>query len=172
MEIPGARRRQARVGGVASPRRQGRSGVASHVRCDDDAAGELLALLPEYAKGRKAIWTAINPHTGRRRIDEAFPVEFRDNTNDHEMFIRFKNGSTWQVVGSDAVTTGSGIGSSTAGIVFSEWALANPSAWAYHRPMLEENNGWAVFITTPRGRNHAHAMYNHAQRLRIGSASC
>ena len=45
---------------------------------------------------------------------------------------------------------------------FREWALANPSAWAYHRPMVEENKGWAVFITTPRGRNHAFAMYNHA----------
>jgi hypothetical protein len=28
--------------------------------------------------------------------------------------------------------------------------------------MLEENGGWATFITTPRGRNHAHAMYAYA----------
>ena len=52
-----------------------------------------------------------------------------------------------------------------AGIVYSEWALANPSAWAYHRPMLEENDGWALFITTPRGRNHAQAMFDYADRL-------
>ena len=39
-----------------------------------------------------------------------------------------------------------------------------PCAWAYHRPMVEENNGWAAFITTPRGRNHAFAMYQHAQQ--------
>ena len=30
------------------------------------------------------------------------------------------------------------------------------------RPMLEENDGWAVFITTPRMRNHAFEMYNYA----------
>ncbi|MCY1235821.1 hypothetical protein D9M72_484510 [compost metagenome] len=30
--------------------------------------------------------------------------------------------------------------------------------------MLEENNGWAMFITTPRGRNHAHAMYEMAKK--------
>jgi hypothetical protein len=30
--------------------------------------------------------------------------------------------------------------------------------------MLEENNGWAVFISTPRGRNHCHDMFNHARR--------
>jgi phage terminase large subunit len=53
--------------------------------------------LPEYAQARKALWTAVNPHTGKRRIDEAFPHDLRDSTNDNEMFIRFKNGSTWQV---------------------------------------------------------------------------
>ena len=29
--------------------------------------------------------------------------------------------------------------------------------------MLEENNGWAIFITTPRGRNHAYDMLNYAR---------
>jgi hypothetical protein len=47
-------------------------------------------------------------------------------------------------------------------VTFSEWALANPSAWGFIRPMIEENNGWATFITTPRGRNHAKAMYDRA----------
>jgi hypothetical protein len=28
--------------------------------------------------------------------------------------------------------------------------------------MLQENKGWAAFITTPRGHNHAKAMYDHA----------
>jgi hypothetical protein len=28
--------------------------------------------------------------------------------------------------------------------------------------MLQENNGWAAFITTPRGHNHAKALYDHA----------
>ena len=78
------------------------------------------------------------------------------------MFIRFKNGSTWQVIGSDRydATVGAGV----AGVVYSEWALANPSAWGYHRPMVEENNGWAAFITTPRGHNHAKAMFDHAMQ--------
>ena len=26
-------------------------------------------LLPEFTMGRKAIWEAVNPHTGKRRID-------------------------------------------------------------------------------------------------------
>ena len=130
--------------------------VAAHMR-----VGNYVHCLPEYAQGRKAIWTAVNPHTGKRRIDESFPLELRDSTNDHEMFIRFKNGSTWSVIGSDTYNT-SIVGTSIAGIVFSEYALANPSAWAYCRPVIEENKGWALFITTPRGRNHAKALYDYA----------
>lgn len=118
-------------------------------------------MLPQFAQARKAIWTAVNPHTGKRRIDEAFPHEIREATNDQEMFIRFKNGSTWQLVGSDRYDNL--VGAGVAGVVFSEWALANPSAWGYIRPMVEENDGWAVFITTPRGRNHAFTMYQMAR---------
>lgn len=117
--------------------------------------------LPEYEQARKAIWTAVNPHTGRRRIDEAFPPEIRDSKDEQQMFIRFKNGSTWQVIGSDRYN--SLVGAGIAGVTFSEWALANPSAWAYIRPMIVENDGWATFITTPRGRNHAKAMYDMAR---------
>lgn len=117
--------------------------------------------LPEYAQARKALWTAVDAHTGKRRIDQAFPLEIRESTNEQEMFIRFKCGSTWQLIGSDRYD--STVGAGPIFIGYSEWALANPSAWAYHRPMLEENGGGAAFITTPRGRNHAHAMYQMAK---------
>lgn len=143
-------------------RRWGKDDVALHHTAI--AAHERVAsywhCLPEYAQARKAIWTAVNANTGKRRIDEAFPKELRASTNDQEMFIRFKNGSTWQVIGSDRYN--GLVGAGIAGVVFSEWALANPSSWAYIRPMLEENNGWALFITTPRGRNHAKSMFDMA----------
>lgn len=124
--------------------------------------GNYWHCLPEYAQARKALWTAVNAHTGRRRIDEAFPDEIRDAVNDNEMFIRFTNGSTWQLIGSDRYDATMGAG--PVGITYSEWALSNPSAWGYHRPMLTENNGWAAFITTPRGHNHAKAMYDLASK--------
>lgn len=117
--------------------------------------------LPEFAQARKAIWNAVNPHTGVRRVDEAFPHELRANTNDQEMFIRFKNGSTWQVIGSDRYNNL--VGAGVAGVTFSEWAICNPAAWGFISPMMRENNGWAAFITTPRGRNHAHDLYNMAR---------
>lgn len=114
-------------------------------------------MLPEYSQARKSVWDAVNPHTGKRRIDEAFPVELRKKTKDREMFIEFRNGSTWQLVGSDSYN--SLVGSPPFGVTASEWALANPAAWAYLRPILAENGGWAAFISTVRGRNHFFRMH-------------
>ena len=144
-------------------RRWGKDEVVLAATCElaHRRIGSYWHCLPEYAQGRKALWTAVNANTGKRRIDEAFPPALRENTNDTEMFIRLKCGSTWQVIGSDRYDAT--VGAGPVGIAYSEWALANPSAWAYHRPMLEENAGWAAFITTPRGRNHAKAMFDHAK---------
>lgn len=140
---------------VAAHRRWGKDDVALNwaAVAAFERIGTYWHMLPEAAQARKAIWDAINPHTGKRRIDEAFPHALRETTKDQEMFIRFKNGSTWQVIGSDNFN--SLVGSPPVGIVFSEWALAKPDAWTYLRPILAENGGWAVFIWTPRGRNHA-----------------
>jgi hypothetical protein len=77
------------------------------------------------------------------------------------MFIRLKNGATWQVLGSDRYD--GAVGSPPYGITFSEWALSNPAAWAYLAPIVIENGGWALFITTARGRNHAKSMLDMAQ---------
>jgi phage terminase large subunit len=120
--------------------------------------GPYWHMLPEYAQARKAIWDAVNPHTGKRRIDEAFPHEIRADVRNNDMFIRFKNESTFQVVGSDSYD--SLVGTSPIGVTASEWGLANPTAWAYLSPILAENNGWAAFISTPRGNNHLKSMYD------------
>lgn len=145
-------------------RRAGKDEICLHrAAC---AAFERVAnywhMLPEAAQARKAIWSAVNPHTGKLRIDEAFPLEIRESTNNTEMMIRFKNGSSWQVVGSDNFN--SLVGSAPAGIVYSEWALANPTARAYLRPILLENGGWQLFITTSRGRNHAYTTLKAAEK--------
>jgi hypothetical protein len=143
-------------------RRAGKDEICLHTAAVQamERKGNYWHCLPEYSQARKAIWTAVNAHTGRRRIDEAFPHEIRETTNDNEMFIRFTNGSTWQLIGSDRFDAT--VGAGPIGITYSEWAISNPSAWGYHRPMLQENNGWAAFITTPRGHNHAKAMYDMA----------
>lgn len=125
---------------VAAHRRWGKDEVALHwaAWAVQNRPGGYWHLLPEASQGRKAIWDAVNPHTGARRIEEAF-ADLNPTFHDSEMMVRFGNGSTWQVLGSD--NHDSLMGASVVGVVFSEWSLARPDSWAYIRPILLENNG-------------------------------
>jgi phage terminase large subunit len=116
-------------------------------------------MLPQAKQARKVVWDGID-RAGRRIIDQAFPKALRHSTNNTEMKIELKSGSIWQVVGSDNYN--SLIGSNPVGVVFSEYSVAKPSAWDYIRPILAENDGWALFIYTPRGPNHGHRLYSIA----------
>ena len=144
-------------------RRAGKDDLFLHwaARCTMVRPATYWHMLPEATQARKAIWEAVNPHTGKRRIDEAFPHEIRETTRENEMMIKFKKGATWQVVGSDNYN--SLVGSPPVGVLFSEWPLAKPQAWGFLRPILLENNGWAAFIYTPRGYNHGHDLYQTAR---------
>lgn len=113
-------------------------------------------MFPLYAQARRAIWNGINPHTGKPILEETFPLHERAATDNVNMRIELEWGATYQLLGSDKFDHL--VGSPPAGVVFSEWALCNPAAWSYIRPILVENDGWAMFITTYRGRNHAYQM--------------
>jgi len=126
-----------------------------------ERVGNYWYLLPEYNQCRKAIWDAVNPHTGKKRIDEAFPEEIRAKTLTNEMKIVFVNGSTWQLMGSDNYDAL--VGSPPIGLTFSEYALSNPSSWGFLRPILLENGGWAAFNSTPRGKNHFKRLCDMAE---------
>jgi len=144
-------------------RRFGKDDIALHFAAcsSQERIGNYWHMLPQFNQCRKAIWEAVNPKTGMRRIDEAFPKEMRKSFRESDMSIKFKNGATWQLVGSDNFNAL--VGSPPIGIVFSEYALANPESWAYLSPILEENNGWAIFISTSRGNNHFKKLVDYAR---------
>jgi hypothetical protein len=116
--------------------------------------------LPSFQQGRRVVWEGIDKQ-GRRIIHQAFPEEIVESRNETNMSIKLKNGSVYQVVGSDNFDAL--VGSNPIGVVFSEYSLANPLAWDYVRPILAENGGWAIFIYTPRGKNHGFSLYNMAR---------
>ena len=123
--------------------------------------GTYWYMLPQSNQARTAIWEAINPYTKRRRIDDFFPPALFDR-RETDMMIKCKsNASTWQVKGSD--NYGAGIGSPPVGVVMSEYSQADPLAWSYLSPILIENDGWAIFPSTPRGHNHLERMLNIAR---------
>jgi hypothetical protein len=118
--------------------------------------GAYWHVFPTYRQGRKIAWEG-STREGRRFIDH-FPPEIIQRVRDQEMTIDFVNGSTYSIVGAD--NPDSQVGTNPVGMVFSEYAvLDGDEIWIYLQPILAENDGWAIFITTPRGRNHAYRMY-------------
>ncbi len=89
------------------------------------------------------------------------PPELIESENSQELKINLKNGSFIQILGSENIDGLRGI--SPRGIVFSEYAFQNPTAWEVMRPILAENGGWAIFNSTPNGKNHFFELYNMAK---------
>lgn len=129
-----------------------------------ERVGTYIHFFPYHMQAKRAIWNGIDARTGERFIDRAFPKVIRESENNTELSITLDCGSTWQMLGSDNYDRAT-IGGNPCGIVFSEWALCDPAAWEYIRPIIVENGGWVMFITTFRGRNHAFRMYENVKDL-------
>ena len=117
--------------------------------------GTYWHVLPLLNQARKIIWTG-STKDGIPFLD-FIPPPLIASKRDDDMSIRLTNGSLIQLVGADRID--SLMGSNPVGVNLSEFALMKPSVWDYLSPILNENDGWANFITTPRGRNHAFDLF-------------
>lgn len=120
--------------------------------------GTYFYLFPTYAQAKKAIWD------GKDREGFPFVKHFPDDLvakrNSSDLKIEYKNGSIFQLVGTDNIDTL--MSTNPIGCVFAEYSLQDPSAWEFIRPILRENGGWAAFDYTPRGKNHGYTLYQMA----------
>jgi len=116
--------------------------------------------LPKYEDARKVIWDAITLD-GQRLIDVNFPPEIIKRRLDHEMKLELVNGSIWQPVGADNYD--SLVGAFPSHVTYSEYALMSPRVRDFLRPAIAMNDGTELVITTPRGYNHAHDLWEHAK---------
>jgi hypothetical protein len=124
-------------------------------------------LFPTYNQGRKIAWQGMTK-TGRPFVDH-FPPEIIKNKNKTDMQVEFVNGSIYQIVGTDYINRL--VGPNPVGCIFSEYSLQDPKAWELISPILLENGGWAIFVYTPRGKNHGYRLYNMAQRMSKANGS-
>lgn len=113
--------------------------------------GTYYYFLPTYSQAKKVIWSGADKD-GFRFLDH-FPKEIVKEINQSDMKIELKNGSILLMVGADNIDRI--VGTNPVGVVFSEYSLMKPDVWNFISPILRENDGWAVFIMTPRGTNHA-----------------
>ena len=112
-------------------------------------------LLPKISQSSTVVWH------GRGKDGTSFrdfiPPEVVAQVNHSTMTITLINGSRIRITGADNYEAL--IGSNPLGIVFSEMQSIDPRAWSYLRPILAENDGFAIFLATPRGLNHLYDMY-------------
>jgi phage terminase large subunit len=125
-----------------------------------EKVGAYYYFFPTYNQGKKILWNGIDKE-GFKFLDH-IPQSVRRRTDKGEMLIETINGSIFQIVGTDNVD--SIVGTNPVGCVFSEYALQDPIAWGYIRPILLENGGWAIFNYTSRGRNHGYTLLQYAKK--------
>lgn len=142
------------------PRRSGKDILAFNycIRQLLKRTGSIYYIFPTYSQGKKVLWDGID--SSGKRILDYIPKQLVESLNSTEMKIRLKNGSLFQVVGSENYN--SLMGTNPMGCVFSEYALQDPAAYQYIRPILMANGGWVIFISTPRGKNHLYNIYEIA----------
>lgn len=129
--------------------------VASQLR-----VGLYIHIFPYANQGRRVIWNGIDG--SGVPFMSAFPNELVDSRSDLEMRLKLKNGSIFQVLGADDPDKLVGI--NCVGAIFSEFALMDPKALELVMPILNENGGWAIFPSTPRGENHFYSLCENAKK--------
>ena len=143
------------------PRRAGKDVAAFNLAIRECLRKRCLIyyVYPSYRQAKKAIWDGIT--TDGTRFLDFIPKELIYKVNQQEMKITFKNGSILQLVGSkdyDALR-----GTNPQGAIFSEYSRQDPRVWTdVIQPILSANNGWALFISTPYGKNHFWDLYQMA----------
>lgn len=125
-----------------------------------ERVGTYFYFLPTYNQARKVIWNGADG-AGFRFLDH-FPPQIIKKKNEADMIIELTNGSILQLVGGDNVDRI--VGTNPIGVVFSEYSIMKPEVWDFISPILAENGGWAVFVYTPRGQNHAYKLMKMAEK--------
>ena len=126
-----------------------------------ERVGMYWYVFPEYKQGREIFWDGMRDDG--RRFRDAIPKDLILRQRDDMMLIELKNGSMIKVIGTD--NADSIVGPNPVGCIFSEFSLQNPAAWNLVRPILNANNGWAIFVYTPRGKNHGYTMYKNGLKM-------
>lgn len=142
------------------PRRSGKDICAINLmlRAALRKVGTYFYVFPTFSMGRRILWDAIDI-SGNKIMKYYIPDSIVESRNEQMMRIKLINGSQIQILGSDDADK-SVVGTNAIGIVFSEYALQDEIGWKLSIPILKASNGWALFCSTVRGRNHFYDLYN------------
>lgn len=128
--------------------------------------GNYYYIFPTAAMAKKALWNNVD-RDGFKTLHHLPPEQITgsqnkivESTNSTMMSVNLTNGSVIQLVGLKEEDNLRGI--AAKGIVFSEFAFQQPEGYKVLMPVLRESGGWAIFNSTPDGKNH---FFDFEQRL-------
>lgn len=126
--------------------------LAYHAREPDK---EVWYVAPTYKMARQIVWKKL-----KNKLQD---LNWVVKTNETELTINLKNGSTIALKGADNYDSLRGVGLDF--IVLDEFADIDPQAWYETlRPTLSDKRGKALFIGTPKGiGNWAYEIYQNSQ---------
>jgi len=82
--------------------------------------------------------------------------------NESELRVDLANGARIRLYGADNADRLRGL--YLDGVILDEYGDMSPHVWSeIVRPMLTDRKGWAIFIGTPKGRNHFADLYDGAR---------
>jgi predicted phage terminase large subunit-like protein len=140
---------------VAAGRRCGKSRLAAWMlilNALEASKGHVFYVAPTQGQARDIMWGVL--------LDLAHPIITGSHVNN--MQIKLVNGATISLKGADRPDTMRGV--SLKFLVMDEYADMKPSVWEeVLRPALADQKGSAIFIGTPKGRNHFYELYKYAE---------
>lgn len=141
---------------VAAGRRCGKSRLAAWsmiIRALQNEKCTIFYVAPTQGQARDIMWSVIE--------DLAYPVIASKHVNNME--FKLVNGSRISLKGADRPDTMRGV--SLEYLVMDEYADMKPQVWEeVLRPALADRQGDALFIGTPKGRNHFYDLYVYADK--------
>lgn len=115
-------------------------------------------MLPTRKWSTRVVWEAqidIEDWTGEARsgrlLDVIFPKEIVRRMNSTDYFIELINGSVIYLGGTDG---GDFVGSTSSGIVLSEFSLHKPDVLGYIMPIIKQNDAFLWLNGTMRGKDN------------------
>lgn len=140
---------------VAAGRRCGKSRLAAWmliINALQSKSGHVFYVAPTQGQARDIMWGVL--------LELAHTIVSSSHVNN--MQIKLINGATISLKGADRPDTMRGV--SLKFLVMDEYADMKPSVWEeVLRPALADQKGHALFIGTPKGRNHFYELYKYAE---------
>lgn len=130
-----------------------------------EVPGVYLHCFPNYNQAKRAIWKSVHTTHEGESISylDHIPKEIIKHKNSSEMTVQLINGSIYCVMGLDGKNAMRARGMNPRFVILSEYAFMDPESWRTLEPRVKQNNGTAIFISTPNGQNHFYELYNYAK---------